>query len=130
MNKLLKRWFLAIFYKKIYKKILAVRRFRVKNDLKLTKNSQKCIKCTKQDVKKDINSTKCIYRNVPKTIDFGDKLWYNNSAWYALKREVAAKAGNFRGVCPLNGRKNSLKREGFCDFPEFVGWKTPQSPFL
>lgn len=38
-----------------------------------------------------------------------------------MKREVAAKAGNFRGVCPLNGRKNSLNRLRFLLIPEFVG---------
>ena len=37
-----------------------------------------------------------------------------------MKREVAAKAGNFRGVCPLNGRKNSLNRLRFLHCPEFV----------
>lgn len=52
----------------------------IKNGLKLIKNSQKCVKCTKLVMKNDIISTKCIYKNVPKTIDFGDKLWYNNSA--------------------------------------------------
>lgn len=39
-----------------------------------------------------------------------------------MKREVAAKAGNFRGVCPLNGRKNPLTACGVgfvCT--EFVG---------
>lgn len=29
-----------------------------------------------------------------------------------MKREVAAKAGNFRGVCPLNGRKDPLTARG------------------
>ena len=94
----------------------------IKNGLKLTKNSQKCIKCTKNTSNICVNSAKCIYKNVTKTIDLWLDIWYNTSAWYALKREVAAKAGNFRGVCPLNGRKNSLKREEFCEFPEFVGF--------
>ena len=30
-----------------------------------------------------------------------------------MKREVAAKAGNFRGVCPSNGRKNSEHTRDF-----------------
>ena len=41
MNKLLKRWFLAIFYEKIYKKSAQKGIKRAENGLKLIKNSQK-----------------------------------------------------------------------------------------
>lgn len=52
----------------------------VKIGFKLTKMHQNCIKCIKLALKMAQNSLKFTYKNVPKTIDFGDELWYNNSA--------------------------------------------------
>ena len=42
-----------------------------KNERKLTKISQNCAKHTKIKLKIIKKSAKCIYKNLPKTLDFG-----------------------------------------------------------
>ena len=67
-----------------YEKICSFDGFSIfkmgKNGQKLIKISQNCTIWTNRVECFAVNSTKCIYKNLPKTIDFGGKLCYNNSA--------------------------------------------------
>ena len=49
-----------------------------------------------------------VYKNHKKYLDRMETNWYINGArvryaqaYYAMKREIARKRGNFRGVCPV-----------------------------
>ena len=95
------------------------------------KNASFCIRCTKQRWKISEKISLMTIKNWRKKLDFALFLWYNYSAWYALKREVATKVGNFRGVCPLNGRKNSQNTKEFCFFRSLlVPTQTTKSVFV